>query len=108
MSFLFMFTQRSVKFISEISRILLIFGVARGQRRVEADVCQVQGGHHWPKSRGSCRAAGRCDSVELPLHALQGLNVGSPERHEAQDGKPAPMGGGEGGWRGQAEACSAV
>lgn len=39
---------------------------------MEADVCQVQGGYHWPESSGSCRAAGRCDSVALPLHIRKG------------------------------------
>ena len=39
---------------------------------MEADVCQVQGRYHWPESSGSCRAAGRCDSVALPLHIRKG------------------------------------
>lgn len=81
--------------------ILLIFEKPGAERRGGGKCLPGAGRAPLAQVLGQLQGSGEMRLCGAPFARSQGLNMGSSERHEAQDGKPAPMGGREGGWRGQ-------
>lgn len=77
--------------------ILLIFEKTGAEHRGGGRCLPGAGRVPLARVLGQLQGSGEMRLCGAPFAHSKGLDVGSSERHEPQDGKPAPMGGGNGG-----------